>query len=317
MKFYKVLSALCLSFLFCLQGSSILAQSIVGASQSVTLAWNPSSDAAVAGYAIYSGKLLIFTNRQNLGNVSSATITNLDLGIPYVFFIKAYDATGRESEPSNLIIHTPLASPTAPSVSIALNRSTLPETDSAGAVVTIQRSGLTLLPLVVALRTEGNAKPGINFQGLPAIITFLPGQSSVSYPVTPIRDRLVTGNKTAVLSLIPNINYQIGTSSPTLTIEDQDFDTDHDGMSDAAEQLAGTATHNAASNLKITRIVPGPNSQVTFHWNSVPGVSYRVLSKALHEPNWTPVSPAIIANGTSSTWTLTATNPSAIYGLGL
>ena len=524
MKVFQVLSLLGLTLWL---AASSAAQSVGGGLQGVNLAWNRSADASVTGYAIYYGKPLVFTNKLNVGNVSRATIPNLEVGTAYIFYVKSYNAAGRESDPSNLIIHTPLpptppaapshlsatvvggfivrlqwrnnasavegfyvdrsvdginyerigtwgpmatnafisgnlpagtypywfrvsafrgslvstssqvltagtnradlvltglsyapvapvvgtpvsfqatvknqgaaytpqglnvmvtfsinglpavtwcrltnslapgasvtvtaqegiaglaswaalaglqtviatvdaagaiaeadednntfqttipvALPTAPMVNILVNRTTLQEGDPAGVVVTLQRSGLTLLPLTVAVQAAGR----VGFLGLPTLVVIPAGQSATSFTVTPVHNPLLTGRRTAELRVVPNINYQLGTLSKTLTVEDRDIDTDRDGMSDASEQLAGTQANNAASNLKITRIVPGPNNQVTLHWSSVPGVTYRVLSRALHETDWTQVSPVITANSAGSSWTLTATNPAAIYGLGL
>jgi hypothetical protein len=39
------------------------------------------------------------------------------------------------------------------------------------------------------------------------------------------------------------------------------------------------------------------------HWNSLPGVTYRVLaSSSLHPPNWMNISGTILANGSTTTW---------------
>jgi hypothetical protein len=50
-----------------------------------------------------------------VGAALTATVTNLEPGLAYFFFATAYDASGVESEPSNLITHTPTAGPATPS----------------------------------------------------------------------------------------------------------------------------------------------------------------------------------------------------------
>jgi hypothetical protein len=72
------------------------------ASSSVTLAWNPSSDASVAGYNIYYGSASHdYTNEVPVGNVTSASISGLVAGSTYFFAATAYDASGQESAFSN------------------------------------------------------------------------------------------------------------------------------------------------------------------------------------------------------------------------
>jgi hypothetical protein len=71
---------------------------IFGAGQSVTLAWNPSSDPNAAGYNIYyGGTSRSYTNMLDAGNVTSTTISGLTAGATYYFAATTYDSIGRES----------------------------------------------------------------------------------------------------------------------------------------------------------------------------------------------------------------------------
>ena len=86
------------------------------ASQSVTLNWDPSSSANVAGYRVYYGnQSLSYTNSLLVGNVTSADIPGLVEGATYFFAAKAVDATGYESdmsvEASYLVPVVPVSSP--------------------------------------------------------------------------------------------------------------------------------------------------------------------------------------------------------------
>ena len=70
----------------------------VPAGQSVTLAWNPSTDVNVIGYNIYYGIASgIYTSKTDVGNATSATIPGLTAGVTYYFAITAYDSFGQES----------------------------------------------------------------------------------------------------------------------------------------------------------------------------------------------------------------------------
>ena len=69
---------------------------------STSLTWNPSPDPSVVGYNIYYGITNgIYTNMISVGNVTNATIQNLEPNTVYYFVAKAYDDAGNESLPSN------------------------------------------------------------------------------------------------------------------------------------------------------------------------------------------------------------------------
>ncbi len=78
----------------------------------VTLEWDPSPDAWVAGYAIHYGTTSSnYTVRLDLGNHTSATLTNLTPGTTYYFVATAYTSDGQESLPSNEVSYTVPESP--------------------------------------------------------------------------------------------------------------------------------------------------------------------------------------------------------------
>ena len=82
------------------------------ASNSVSLAWNPSTGTNIAGYHIYYGGASgAYTNIVNAGNTTNATISNLTEGNTYFFAATAYDSSGLESAFSNEISYTPGNSP--------------------------------------------------------------------------------------------------------------------------------------------------------------------------------------------------------------
>ncbi len=77
------------------------------ASESVTLAWDPSLDSDLAGYKIYYGPASgTYTNEIDLGLVTTNTVCCLTPGATYFFVVTVYNTAGLESDPSNEISYT-------------------------------------------------------------------------------------------------------------------------------------------------------------------------------------------------------------------
>lgn len=285
--------------------------------QSVTLAWSPSPDSSVVGYNLYYGEVsATLTNKLNVGPALTATVTNLQVGVIYFFFATAYDASGVESEPSNFITYT-VSPAAAPMVSITLNKTTVAEGDSGGARIVIQRSGNIAGALSVGLRIEGSAANGVDYLAVPETIVIPAGTNSVTLRLVPIPNGLADGGRSVILNLVPDSNYQIQSpGSGTILIADQDGDSDGDGMSNAAETLAGTDASDPDSSLKIVSLLPAQTGQMTLNWASVPGITYRVMSRSsLTELGWSPASPSITATGNVTSWTIPATNAAGFFSL--
>jgi hypothetical protein len=77
------------------------------AQSSVTLAWNPDAGTNIAGYKIYYGVASrTYTNANNIGNATNATISSLISGTIYYFAATAYDTSGLESDYSTEVVYT-------------------------------------------------------------------------------------------------------------------------------------------------------------------------------------------------------------------
>ncbi len=75
--------------------------------QSVTLAWNGSSDTSVAGYNIYYGGASgTYTNMINAGNVTNATVSGLTVGTTYYFAATTSNSAGLQSPFSSEVSYT-------------------------------------------------------------------------------------------------------------------------------------------------------------------------------------------------------------------
>ena len=70
--------------------------------QSVSLSWNPNTDANVTGYALYVGNTSgNYSSRIDVSSNTTSTLSGLSNGATYYFVATAYDSAGVESTPSN------------------------------------------------------------------------------------------------------------------------------------------------------------------------------------------------------------------------
>lgn len=95
---------------------------MIGFAFSGTLAWTPSPGPAIAGYSVYEGVSSgIYTNTIDVGNVTSATVSNLVNGVTYFFAVTAYGPDRQESGFSDEVSYTvPWPTNSPPDVSMTL-----------------------------------------------------------------------------------------------------------------------------------------------------------------------------------------------------
>jgi hypothetical protein len=109
----------------------------VRAAQNVGLAWNASPSSGVTGYRLHyrqsSGGQ---TTSVNVGNVLTATISNLNDATAYLFSVSAYNSAGFESARSNEISYTTPSSPPG-SYTLRVNNGTGDGTYAVGREVTV------------------------------------------------------------------------------------------------------------------------------------------------------------------------------------
>ena len=85
----------------------VLLHNPVLATQSVAMAWNPSSGTNVMGYKVYYGVASrAYTSVIDVGNATNATISGLVEGVTYYFAATAYSILGLESQYSSEVSYT-------------------------------------------------------------------------------------------------------------------------------------------------------------------------------------------------------------------
>ena len=75
-------------------------------SEDATFAWDPNPEDNIAGYRLYYWSAMDnYTNVLECGNVTRKTVSGLEIGKTYSFYLTCHNVLGLESEPSNIVIY--------------------------------------------------------------------------------------------------------------------------------------------------------------------------------------------------------------------
>jgi hypothetical protein len=87
----------------------------------------------------------------------------------------------------------------------------------------ISRTTVTAASLSVSFTIGGSAQNGTDYNTITSPVTIPAGFSYVNVTLTPINDSVYEGNETAILTILPDPAYGIGSSSSaTITIQDNE-----------------------------------------------------------------------------------------------
>src|SRR6188474_432605 len=75
-----------------------------------TLLWDRNPESNIVGYRVFYGEANTTPAIIDVGNVTSRTFSNLIAGRSYFFYLKAYNTSGLESDPSQTLNYTKPAS---------------------------------------------------------------------------------------------------------------------------------------------------------------------------------------------------------------
>src|SRR5688572_11546717 len=135
------------------------ASSCAHAQRSVTLAWDRNTETNIVGYKLYSGTVTrVYTDVINVGNVTTASMSNLAAGVTYRFAVTAYNALGTESDYSSEIAFTTtnIVTPNIPPTLASLTNLTIDE--DAGAQ-TVSLTGISPGPENQTVTVTASATP--------------------------------------------------------------------------------------------------------------------------------------------------------------
>ena len=111
-----------------------------GAAQtpSAILAWNPDTDPTEVGFRLYYGTSSgQYSQVEDVGNATTATISGLSAGVTYYFVVTAYNSSGLESLPSSEVSFT------VPIISVSLAGVTTGAIFNASAVITLTANAVS------------------------------------------------------------------------------------------------------------------------------------------------------------------------------
>ncbi len=144
---------------------------------------------------------------------------------------------------------------------------------------------------------DGVAQPPIYTSGTSGQISASPGRTVI----------------VTVQTLNPSDSSVTGPSSSPVTLKfiDPNGDDDADGITNAAEDYAGTNPFDPNSIFRITSVTHAGTNAISVTWNSVPGKTYQIETAGAPNGSYvtTGMPAAITATTASTTQTVTATPP--------
>ena len=172
----------------------------VHATQNVTLGWGPSSDPNVVGYKTYYGAASgNYTNSHAVGNVTTNTVSGLARGVTYYFVVTAYNASGVESVPSNVVGYTVPSTNSTPVPVVIGTTSLAGGTVNLVYTATLTASGGTL-PYTWAI-TSGSLPAGLTLNTASGAITGTPTTTGSFNFTIRVSDATLPAQQTATQSL--------------------------------------------------------------------------------------------------------------------
>lgn len=214
------------SFRFALLAGCALAflwQTAALASSSVILAWDANPEPDIAGYRIYSSTVSGNYNATNdVGNVTTTTLSGLTTGMTYYFAATAYNTSGLESDYSNEISFTPVSTDTnnPPVISLAASMNAQKETATAVTSLSVADADVGSGNVTITLAVDNGTlflSPSISGGLTSGQITG--NGSALVTTIAPLTSFNSTVNNASGLRYTGNLNF-IGTDTLAVTAND-------------------------------------------------------------------------------------------------
>ncbi len=167
--------------------------------------------------------------------------------------------------------------PTAQTVTVSTTTPVISENGTDNGQLIFARSGSTQNGLLVYYSLTGTAAAGVNYAPLPGVALIPAGQGSVTIPLVPLDDHVVTAGRAVTATISGNAAYSVGSpGSAQISILDNDLTTVTVSATDenAAEPSAsGTFTIQRVGDLTDALVI-----NYTVGGTAVPGVDYSPMS---------------------------------------
>jgi hypothetical protein len=175
--------------------------------------------------------------------------------------------------PGAITTHTvSITDDNAPVIAVAASTPEAIE-DSSGGLFTISRvGGTSSLAITVNYTLGGTAVSGTDFNALSGTVLLPENQASVSIPVTPIADTTREPDKTVILTLSANPNYEIGLNGEAaVTILDDDALPVVTLLSPTTASVSIPAGVGLMAQVEATRTTPTGTTHPPVTWSQVSG----------------------------------------------
>ncbi|MCZ8026463.1 MAG: hypothetical protein O9332_13880, partial [Microcystis sp. LE19-10.1B] len=188
-----------------------------------------------------------------------------------------------------------VASPTLPSITLAVSPASVTEDGTTNLVYTFTRTGVTTNPLTVNYTLGGTATLNTDYTrtGTNNTVTFAAGSATATVTVDPTADTIVESNETVILTLAAGTGYTVGTTTPvTGTITNDDFPSITLAVSPSS------VTEDGTTNLVYTFTRTGVTT------NSLT-VNYSISGTATNGTDYTSIPTSVTFAAGSATATVT------------
>ncbi len=173
----------------------------------------------------------------------------------------------------SLLTHTvTITDNNAPVIAVTASTLDAVEDSSSGAFTISRVGGAASLAIPVKYAVGGTAVGGADYTPLVGSVTIPANQMSIILPVAPIVDTVMEADRTVILTLVEDPNYEISLNNEaTVTILDDDLPPVVTRVSPAASAVAIPTGVGVLAEVTATREVPSGTVQMPVTWTQVSG----------------------------------------------